>query len=403
MSNKLAEYANELTDIFRIQILEGDFFVKVLSKNDDSGRHGVLIPTETYEFFPHLDILNAKENLTLKFLAKDAISKKDVTLAYKYYERYPERRVTRLNGCINSNELRLIVFLKIKDSTGHIHFITDAATKNDAYKFSRLSNLFFGDLTELSQGIFCKIGLDAPSSFHIDEPLQELLELFDGIKNLGWIDSLRETDNGVGFTFETLIGLKENNSKQADYKGIEIKCKQRKESGVSSTKTNLFQQGPTWLYGNDAKERIALLGYKKDDGLLACHSQVTVQANNLGLKLTAKNQDSMILLNKQTTEVAFWPYKLLQDRLIEKHSRAAFIKADVKKIKDKSQFNYKDLIYCERPSIERFMDLVCDKKIVFEFIMSEKPNGSIRNHGYPWRLVSDGLLDRLFSAQIQLR
>ena len=49
------------------------------------------------------------------------------------------------------------------------------------------------------------------------------------------------------------------------------------------------------------------------------------------------------------------------------------------------------------------MDLVCDKKIVFEFIMSEKPNGSIRNHGYPWRLVSDSLLDKFFSSQIQLR
>ena len=403
MSNQIEKYAGELANNFSLKISEGDFFVKVLSKNDDSGRHGVLIPTEIYDFFPRLNILNPKENLTLEFFAKDAISKKDVTLAYKYYERYPERRITRLNGCINSNELRLIVFLKIKDTTGQTHYIADAATKSDSNKFNRLSNLFFGDLAELSQGIFCKIGFDAPSSFNIDQPLQELLELFDGVRNLGWVDSLREADNGVGFTFETLIGLKENNSKEADYKGIEIKCKQRKESGTGSTKTNLFQQGPTWLYGNDAKERIALLGYKKNDGLLACHSQVTVQMNNLGLKLTAQNRDSRVLLNKQATEVAFWPYKLLQDRLIEKHSRAAFIKADVKKVKDISQFNYRDLIYCERPSIERFMDLVCDKKIVFEFIMSEKPNGSIRNHGYPWRLVSDSLLDKLFSSQIQLR
>lgn len=118
--------------------------------------------------------------------------------------------------------MRLMVFLKIKDNAGQIHFITEAAIKSDAYKFNRLSNLFFGDLSELSQGLFCKIGLDAPSSFNIDEPLRELLELFDGIKNLGWVDSLREADNGVGFTFETLIGLKENNSKAADYKGIEI-------------------------------------------------------------------------------------------------------------------------------------------------------------------------------------
>jgi len=403
MSNELAEYANEIANIFSLKVLEGEFFVKVLSKNDDSGRHGLLIPTEIYDFFPHLEFVNARENLTLEFSAKDAISEKDVTLAYKYYERYPERRVTRLNSCINDNQMRLMVFLKIKDEAGQLHFIVDAAIKSDLYKFNRLSSLFFGDLTEVTEGLFCKIGLDAPSSFSIDESLQELLALFDGVKNRGWVDSLREADNGVGFTFETLIGLKQNNSKEADYKGIEIKCKQRKESGANSTKTNLFQQGPTWLYGNDAKERIAFLGYKRDDGLFACHSQVTVQANNLGLKLTVHNQDSKISLNKQAAEVAMWPYKLLHDRLIEKHSRAAFIKADIKKVKDKSQFNYRDLIYCERPSIERFMDLVTDKKIVFEFIMSEKANGSIRNHGYPWRLVSDSLLDKLFSSQIQLR
>ena len=113
MLNQIEKYAGELANNFSLKISEGDFFVKVLSKNDDSGRHGVLIPTEIYDFFPRLDILNPKENLTLEFFAKDAISKKDVTLAYKYYERYPERRITRLNGCINSNELRLIVFLKI--------------------------------------------------------------------------------------------------------------------------------------------------------------------------------------------------------------------------------------------------------------------------------------------------
>ena len=61
------------------------------------------------------------------------------------------------------------------------------------------------------------------------------------------------------------------------------------------------------------------------------------------------------------------------------------------------------MLYCDRPSIARFVDLVAHRNIVFEFLMSEKPNGAIRNHGYPWRLVRADFLDQLFAFQIKLR
>ena len=67
------------------------------------------------------------------------------------------------------------------------------------------------------------------------------------------------------------------------------------------------------------------------------------------------------------------------------------------------QFSYEELVYCDRPSIERFVDLVTQRNIVFEFTMSEKPDGTVRNHGYPWRLIRAEFLDQLFSFQIKLR
>jgi hypothetical protein len=111
----------------------------------------------------------------------------------------------------------------------------------------------------------------------------ELLEKFDGIKERGWVDSLRTRDTGIGYTFETLLDIKENNDQQADFKGIEIKCKGTKEGERStSTKLNLFQAGPNWLMDASAKELIRILGKPGDDGLFACYSQVTVTPNNLG-------------------------------------------------------------------------------------------------------------------------
>jgi hypothetical protein len=60
-------------------------------------------------------------------------------------------------------------------------------------------------------------------------------------------------------------------------------------------------------------------------------------------------------------------------------------------------------VYCTNPSIARFVDLVANRNIVFEFLMTERPPGHVRNHGYPWRLVRAELLDQLFTFQVKLR
>lgn len=108
-------------------------------------------------------------------------------------------------------------------------------------------------------------------------------------------------------------------------------------------------------------------------------------------------------ISKQNTPIGFWQFETLEARLLEKHQRAAFILASERTTKTKSTFCYDELIYCEQPSIDRFVDLISQNQIVFEFTMSEKSDGSIRNHGYPWRLNNPSLLDQLFAVRIKLR
>jgi hypothetical protein len=152
-----------------------------------------------------------------------------------------------------------------------------------------------------------------------------------------------------------------------------------------------------------AKELIRILGKPDVEGLYACYSQVTTTPNNLGLLLDILHASKKIDLRKRADALGYWPFPQLAKRLAEKHSRAAFVKAQVRNTKSKSRFAYEELVYCDRPSIDRFINLVADRNIVFEFTMSEKRGGKIRNHGYPWRMIRAEFLDQLFAFQIKLR
>ena len=399
----LENYVRSLVEFAGKKLKSGEILAKILTKNDDSGRHGVLIPVENYDFFPHLAIENPNDNATELFEAFDCIEKKMLKLAWKYYQRYPERRVTRLNGILNEKEQGFIlsIFVKVVHIDGSIGYYVDGALSGNGQKFEEIYPLIFSNNLIPSSGL---IGLrDVKSEqLHIDEPLTDLLQKFDEVTNQGWIKSLRGGDTGIGYTFESLLGIKENNDKKADFRGIEIKCKHIKQEGSkTSGKINLFQQAPTWSEKLSGFERLEKIGKLNDEGRLTCYSQITTKENNLGLLLEVTEKNETIDLLKRIEQIGLWPYSILEARLLEKHSRTAFIKADVSK--SGTQFKYKEFIYCEQPSIQKFIQLVLDKEIVFEFTMSEKGNKSVRNHGYPWRLNHEHLLDKLFATKLQLR
>ena len=81
----------------------------------------------------------------------------------------------------------------------------------------------------------------------LDEVAAELIEKMSSISRMGYVDSLRIGDTGVGMTLETLLGITANSNKAPDYRGIEIKA--TRVSGVrrtAKTRVNLFSQVPDW-------------------------------------------------------------------------------------------------------------------------------------------------------------
>jgi hypothetical protein len=129
---------------------------------------------------------------------------------------------------------------------------------------------------------------------------------------------------------------------------------------------------------------------------------VSTTPNNLGLLLDVLAADNRVDLRKHADELGYWSFQRLEERLAQKHSRAVFVKAKIRNAPTR-QYSFEQLVYCAEPSIERFVKLVTHRNIVFEFIMSEKADGTIRNHGYPWRLIRAQFLEHLFAFQIKLR
>lgn len=99
-----------------------DVFCKVLTPNDDSGRHGVLIPVFAYRLFPSfIDFDPSSEtNYETDIVTywNESAGWSEKRSKWKHYHRYPERRMTSLSPELlnNKQEGSLIIVGKFRDS-----------------------------------------------------------------------------------------------------------------------------------------------------------------------------------------------------------------------------------------------------------------------------------------------
>ena len=319
-------YARSLADDG--DFVSGEVFAKILADNDDNSRHGVVIPKASYGFFPDLPVPDIADNARVVFSACDTATKQVRDLSWIYYHRYPERRITRIAPLLDDRDhgRRLIIFTRIKHSSGKSVYFVDVALEHLDPRFAALVDLFFAEGVLRSPGAYALLPLDAPR-FAADEHLVELLKRFDQVKAMGWVDSLRSGDTGIGYTFETLVGIEENNSQEADFRGIEIKCKLRNVLASSSGKINLFQCGPRWILPGPMLHRLGIIGAPNEEGVLSCYSQVTTTPNNKGLWLGPSSSRHALSVFKLEEILGQWDHKKLSKRLEMKHSRAVFIAA----------------------------------------------------------------------------
>lgn len=135
---------------------------------------------------------------------------------------------------------------------------------NDMFILTSLNNCPFiiplkWSFDEFNQLLLKELGSKGIS---LTENQKELIDKLKTVHKKGWIKTLRAGDTGVGFTFETLLGIEANSSKEPDFKGIEIKTSRK--NGNNNLQT-LFSKTPEWGEYKNRGELVINRGYWDED------------------------------------------------------------------------------------------------------------------------------------------
>lgn len=384
-------------------------FCKTLTKNDDSGRHGVLIPVSAYSMFPDFSDFDptAKVNYTEKIKTfwpnENDDTEIEIISSWKHYHRYPERRMTSLMPELinNHGEKTLFVVAKEKGSFNYHCYVYESSSED----YSTIGQLF--KLPE-TNGLF-----DGSAFLKVDDLLNEDSKVIDeltskikAIKNNGYVKNLKKGDTGVGYTLETLLGIDSNSSKLPDYKGIEIKAsrsnKEKEKRKSQSGKQTLFTLIPNWGEVENRKNLVSLYGYddlKRERRGLYC--TIKVVENSYGFTLYVNRKEEKISVMKHNKEVVFYEFERLKESLETKHKESVFITAHAIKNEEKEEFFlYDSLIHCKNVSFESFLDIIEENLLGLDFAIHTK-NGKTRDHGFLWRLDNKKYIYRLFQTVME--
>mgnify|MGYP001615035162 CR=1 FL=1 len=226
--------------------------------------------------------------------------------------------------------------------------------------------------------------------------VKELRKLFEK----GYVKSLRSNDTGIGYTLETLLKIKENNSGEPDFEDTSLKilAELKSQRETATSRVTLMTKTPNW---NPLKPKqiIERFGYRDIEGRKALKISLTTNNFNAqGFKLQVdKATKRLNIFQREFGIVAYFDIDELMQKLSDKiYKNLVLVLADSKKKNGKEYFRYKKATLLQELSEESFETLFNDGLIVWEFRMHIKPDGSVRDHGPGFR-ISKNHISKLYA------
>ncbi len=221
------------------------------------------------------------------------------------------------------------------------------------------------------------------------------------ISEMGYVETHRNADTGVGKTLEDLLGIEENNVPGPDAAGVELKSV-RRDSGSLTT---LFTKEPPRSAANRpfwAQKMVRELGYVDDKGRPAL--KVTIepdQPNNRGFYLNYTD-DRIEIAHVDAGACAVYPIDFLRETFESKFPQLVMVFADTEMREGKEYFHYNDAYHLDGFDGDAFLDLMREGVITVDLRMHLKESGANRNRGTAWRIMDESELGRAFAEKTPL-
>ena len=237
----------------------------------------------------------------------------------------------------------------------------------------------------------------------------DLYEEFKKIKNKGWIRSLRNSDSGIGYTFEKLLGKEEDNFQFPDYKGIEIKT----YNHFGRERLTLFCATPDGDFLFPIKRLVDTLGYPDKDfpqfkvfNASAVANQYTWIGYNKKIKLIVDKENQKVsLIGKDKYDRDYnlnisWSFDMIREKLRIKMQYLAVVQAISREYKGEKYFYYNKIGFYQIRDFDRFIDLLTKGVIAIKFKISifkkGKKLGMMHDRGTSFSILACDI-DKLYS------
>lgn len=221
--------------------------------------------------------------------------------------------------------------------------------------------------------------------------LKEVIDRLQEIKNKGFVPSLRKGPTGIGYTFESLFGIQENNIPIPDIGGrVEIKTVRRDSQSLITLFT--FNRG---VWHIKQKELIQRYGYIDEKGRRALKNTVFYgRPIPQGISLEVdESKNTVHLIDVNTGEtLATWDVYVIVGIFMTKLSRLLLVIADRKVEKGKEYFYYNEAYLLTDPSPRKFLQAFKNSLIGIDIRMHLKDSGAVRNRGTAFRIKEKDLI-----------
>lgn len=214
--------------------------------------------------------------------------------------------------------------------------------------------------------------------------LDEFRIEFTRIKNSGYVRSTRSGPTGVGHTFETLLGFKEDNVALPDLGEVEVKARRTNSSSMVTLFT--FNRKAWIMKPLDAVRKYGSLDKNGRQGM---YYTMTRSPNSAGLLLHIE-EEVISVRHIEDGVVAVWKLEDLANQFIKKLPALILVSA-LGELRDGVEwFNYTRAQLLRGTSADIIRNEIMAGNILVDLRLHDKVT-SARNHGTGFRAKEDKL------------